>query len=140
MPCMGSTTMPSTRRSWPHTRSTSSASCRPSTQMRAARAVRAVCPTTFTEPDADRVGACGARFGTTSVATAPSTRNAAGRSGKTRRPPRRSSSVTSRTSTAMTAPQNPLPASSTTIPASAGTSGIALRVTRRTPSAVNTPR
>ena len=27
--------------------------------MRAARAVRAVCPTTLTEPDADRAGACG---------------------------------------------------------------------------------
>ncbi len=45
MPCIGSTTTPSTRRSCPHTRSTSSASCRPSTQIRAARAVRAVCPT-----------------------------------------------------------------------------------------------
>ena len=42
IPCIGSTTTPSTRRSWPHTRSTSSASCRPSTQIRAARAVRAV--------------------------------------------------------------------------------------------------
>jgi hypothetical protein len=140
MPCIGSTTTPSTRRSWPHTRSTSSASCRPSTQIRAARAVRARWPSTRTDPDADRAGAAGARLGTTRVAGAPSNRNPAGRNGNTRLPPWRSSRVTPRASTPTTAPQNPLAGSSTTSPGSATTSGICLRVRMRVPSAANAPR
>src|SRR3954452_3730474 len=41
-PSRYSTTTPSTRRSWPHTFSTSSASCRPSTKMRLPRATPAL--------------------------------------------------------------------------------------------------
>ncbi len=94
-----------------------------------------------TEPDAERVGVARARgAGTTSVAGAPSNRKAAGRSGNTRRRPCRSSSVTSRASTATTAPQNPLAGSSTTSPSSAGTSGTCLRTRIRVPSAANAPR
>ena len=140
MPCIGSTTTPSTRRSCPHTVSTRAASWMPSTQIRLARAVRAVRFATFTDPDADTTGPFATGGGTTSVAGRPSTRNAAGRSGKTRWRPCRSSRVTSRTSTRTTAPQNPLAGSSTTTPRSAGTSGISrLRTTRR-PSAPNAPR
>ena len=54
MPCRGSTTMPSTRRSSPQTFSTSSASCLPSTQIRLALATWARWPATRTEPDAVR--------------------------------------------------------------------------------------
>ena len=56
MPCIGSTTTPSTRRSCPHTVSTRAASWMPSTQIRLARAVRAVRFATFTDPDADTTG------------------------------------------------------------------------------------
>ena len=49
-----STTTPSTRRSSPQTFSTSSASCRPSTKIRLARATRARAPCTATDPDAVR--------------------------------------------------------------------------------------
>ena len=49
-----STTTPSTRRSAPHTFSTSSASCLPSTQIRDPRATRARCPVTAREPLAVR--------------------------------------------------------------------------------------
>ena len=55
-----STTTPSTRRSSPHTFSTSSASCRPSTRIREARAVRARALRTTTEP-ARRPGRPGRR-------------------------------------------------------------------------------
>jgi len=140
MPCIGSTTTPSTRRSWPHTVSTSAASWMPSTQIRLARAVRAVTFATRTDPDAEITGPVGARGGTTSVAGRPSTRNAPARSGNTRWRPCRSSRVTSRMSTRTTAPQNPLPGSSTTVPRSAGTSGISRLRTTRVPSAPNAPR
>ena len=95
---------------------------------------------TFTDPDAEITGPAAAGGGTTSVAGRPSTRNAAGRSGNTRCRPCRSSSVTSRTSTRTTAPQNPLAGSSTTVPRSAGTSGIWRLRTIRAPSAPNAPR
>jgi hypothetical protein len=88
---------PSTRRSCPHTVSTSAASWIPSTQIRLARAVRAARFATFTDPDAEITGPAAAGGGTTSVAGRPSTRNAAGRSGNNRCRPCRSSSVTSRT-------------------------------------------
>ena len=60
MPCRGSTTMPSTRRSSPQTFSTSSASCLPSTQIRLALATWARWPATRTEPDAVRPAAAAA--------------------------------------------------------------------------------
>jgi hypothetical protein len=85
--------------------------------------VRACRFATFTDPDADRTGPAGFATTGTSVAGAPSNRNAAGRIGNTRRRPWRSSRVTSRTSALITAPQNPLAGSSTTSPLSAGTSG-----------------
>ena len=55
-PSSGSTTTPSTRRSCPQTRSTSSASCVPSTQMRLPLATCARSPCTATDPEADRFG------------------------------------------------------------------------------------
>ena len=61
MPCRYSTTTPSARRSSPHTFSTSSASCRPSTKIRLARAVRARASATAKDPDAVRRGPCGCR-------------------------------------------------------------------------------
>ena len=54
-PPRNSTTTPSIRRSSPHTFSTSSASCRPSTKIRLARATRAFTSWTATEPLAVRV-------------------------------------------------------------------------------------
>ena len=140
MPCIGSTTTPSTRRSCPHTRSTSSASCRPSTQIRAARAVRAACPATCTDPDADRAGAAGARRGRHERGRrAVDQERRPGAAGTPAAGPCRSSRVTSRLSAATTAPQNPLAGSSTTSPASAGTSGTARRTRLRVPSAPNDP-
>ncbi len=56
MPCIGSTTIPRSRRSAPHTCSSSSASCVPSTQIRLARAVRAAGVTVAIEPDAVNSG------------------------------------------------------------------------------------
>ena len=61
MPPIGSTTTPSSRRSAPHTFSTSSASCVPSTQIREARATFAALRGAAIEPEAVRVG--GARRG-----------------------------------------------------------------------------
>ena len=52
MPCIGSTTIPISRRSSPHTCSTSSASWRPSTQIRPATATFAGAAGPATEPDA----------------------------------------------------------------------------------------
>ena len=97
-------------------------------------------PATCTDPDAERAGPAGAPAGRTSVATAPSNRNAAGAQREHPPPPLRSSSVTSRALAATTAPQKPLAGSSTTRPASAATSGIASRTWRRVPSARNRPR
>ena len=56
MPPRYSTTTPATRRSSPQTRSTSSASCRPSTRILLLRATRARRPVTSTEPEAVRPG------------------------------------------------------------------------------------
>ncbi len=63
MPSSGSTTTPSIRRSSPQIRSTSAASCTPSTQIRLARATRAVTPSTAIDPDAVRRRAVGAADG-----------------------------------------------------------------------------
>ena len=57
MPCIGSTTIPISRRSSPHTCSTSSASWRPSTQIRLAAATFAGAVGPATEPDAVIAGA-----------------------------------------------------------------------------------
>ncbi len=119
-PSIGSTTMPSTRRSCPQTRSTSAASWMPSTQIRVALAVLARRPATALDPDADRCGAAGALGGRTRVAGAPSTRNAPGASGKTRRRPLRSSRVTAVEVHATTAPQKPDSGSSATVSMVAG--------------------
>ena len=53
-PSSSSTTTPSTRRSSPHTFSTSSASCRPSTKIRDPLATRALAPCTARDPHAVR--------------------------------------------------------------------------------------
>ena len=72
------------------------------------------------------MGAAGAAEpGFVSVTRRPSSRNAAARIGKSRTFPRRSSNTTEPRSQRSTAPQNPLAASSTTVPRSAGTSGTA---------------
>ena len=95
IPCRYSTTTPSARRSSPHTFSTSSASWRPSTRMRLARAVRARASAAAKDPDAVRrgpAGAAGSRAAT-STTSAPSIRKP-GPSGNSRRRPVRSSSST----------------------------------------------
>ena len=86
-PSSRSTTIPSTRRSSPHTFSTSSASCTPSTQIRLPRATRAGAPTTARLPDAVRrpsatrgPSSAGARTGTRWVGV-PSTANVPGQVG-----------------------------------------------------------
>ena len=130
MPCRGSTTMPSTRRSSPQTFSTSSASCLPSTQMRLALATCARCPATRTEPDAVRPApAAGAVFfGAGGIRRMgwPSKRKPKPRR-KDRDLPRRSSRATTCMppdfSTRVTAPTQPDWTSSRTIPRSTGTSG-----------------
>jgi CubicO group peptidase (beta-lactamase class C family) len=136
MPDSGSTTTPSTRRSSPQTRSTRAASCRPSTQIRLARATRAGADGTATEPEAVSLRGAGAPCpvppeapagARRSVTTSPSSRNAAGSSGKFRRLPRRSSSTTAPASNPTTAPQNPDSASSTTSSGVASTSGTTRR-------------
>src|SRR5690606_28918643 len=129
MPPSGSTTTPSTRRSSPQIRSTSSASCIPSTQIRLALATRAGASATAIEPEAVRVGWVGAagRAGRRSVTGCPSSRNAAGSSGNGRRLPKRSSNTTAPASNPTTAPHQPDSASSTTSPSSASTSGTCLR-------------
>ncbi|GAA1005682.1 hypothetical protein GCM10009564_11060 [Streptomyces thermogriseus] len=81
---------------------------------------------TATEPEAVRVGRGGPDDGFTSVTTLPSSRKPRGRSGNTRCLPKRSSRVTVPASQWTTAPQKPLPGSSTTRPGSAGTSGTGL--------------
>jgi hypothetical protein len=106
MPCIGSTTTPSTRRSCPHTVSTRAASWMPSTQIRLARAVRAVRFATFDRARGRDHRPLARGGGTTSVAGRPVDQERGGRSGKTRWRPCRSSRVTSRTSTRTTAPQN----------------------------------
>ena len=120
-PSRYSTTTPSTRRSSPHTFSTSSASWRPSTKIRLARATRAFVPGTATDPDAVRVGAAGPeRAGGTRMTGTPSSRKPVP-IGNVRRLPRRSSSVTvprSR-STATISPHQSVVTSSTTRPLSA---------------------
>src|SRR5690349_1834686 len=92
--------------------------------MRPARATRARAPGTATEPEAVRDARTGAgEDGRTSVTTRPSSRKPRGSSGNTRCLPKRSSRVTVPASQRITAPQNPVPGSSTTRPGSAGTSG-----------------
>src|SRR5436190_6810331 len=91
--------------------------------MRPARATRARAPGTATEPDAVRVGRAGPEEGRTRVTTLPSNKNPRGSIGNTRCLPKRSSRVTVPASQRITAPQKPVPGSSTTRPGSAGTSG-----------------
>ena len=62
-----STTTPSTRRSSPHTFSTSSASCLPSTKIRDPLATRARCPVTARDPLAVRADAARARSSSASA-------------------------------------------------------------------------
>src|SRR5256714_1887611 len=140
IPSSGSTTTPSTRRSSPQIRSTRAASWMPSTQIRLARATRAGCAGTATEPLAvsRRAGVATAARGRRNVTGAPSSRNPAGASGKLRRLPNRSSSTTAPDSKPMTAPQNPDSASSTTSSGSASTSGTTLR-RRRSPLSTSSP-
>ena len=107
-PCSGSTTMPSSRRSSPQTCSTSSASWRPSTQIRLALACCARAGAT----GGDRAAVRHARrapgaAGRTRVTGLPSTRNPAGLSVNSRRLPWRSRSVTASAVQATTSPQNP---------------------------------
>ena len=90
-----------------------------------ARATRAFAPWTATDPDAVRVGfaGAGARTGAVRITGRPSSRKP-GPSGKVRRLPRRSSSVSvcrSR-STATISPHQSVVTSSTTAPSSAGAS------------------
>ena len=73
--------------------------------------------------DRRRAAGTAARAGRRSVTGSPSSRNAAGCSGKLRRLPCRSSSTTAPDSNPTTAPQNPESASSTTRSGSASTSG-----------------
>src|SRR5690349_13440706 len=92
--------------------------------MRPARATRARAPGTATEPEAVRDARTGAgEEGRTRVTTRPSRRKPRGSSGNTRCLPKRSSRVTVPASQRITAPQNPVPGSSTTRPGSAATSG-----------------
>ena len=63
MPCIGSTTTPTSRRSSPHTCSRSSASWRPSTQIRLAAATRAGPTGPAIDPDAVTAGAARADDG-----------------------------------------------------------------------------
>ena len=80
----------------------------------------------------------GAARGRTRVTGRPSRRNPAGASGNIRRFPRRSSSVTASLAHSTTAPQKPVPASSTTRSGSAATSGTtALR--RHSPASTSAP-
>lgn len=129
MPSSGSTTTPSIRRSSPQIRSTRAASWMPSTQIRLALATWARTPSTAIEPEAvrRRAAGTGARAGRRNVTGWPSSRNAAGSSGKLRRRPCRSSSTTAPDSKPTTAPQNPDSASSTTRSGSASTSGVTFR-------------
>ena len=129
MPSSGSTTTPSIRRSSPQIRSTSAASCTPSTQIRLALATWARTSSTAIEPEAVR-----RRAGRRRRRRRPAQRHrppveqergraaagscAAGRAGPPA-PPRPDSKPT-------TAPQNPESASSTTRSGSASTSGIDL--------------
>src|SRR5688572_16423352 len=94
--------------------------------MRPARATRARAPGTATEPEAVRVGRAGPEAGRTSVTTRPSSRKPLGSRGNTRCLPKRSSRVTAPASQRITAPQKPVPGSSTTRPGSAGTCGTGL--------------
>ena len=119
-----STTTPSMRRSSPQTFSTSSASCRPSTKIRLARATRAA---RAGDGDASRrrcgsaAAGAAACTGAARMTGLPSSRNP-GPSGKVRRRPRRSSRVRvcrSR-STATISPTQSVVTSSTTAPSSAG--------------------
>ena len=87
-PSMGSTTMPSTRRSCPQTRSTNAASWMPSTQIRPPSRSWRADPPTAREPGRRSPCRAPARSrGRTRVAGAPSTRKAPGANGKTRRRP-----------------------------------------------------
>ena len=123
MPCIGSTTTPRSRRSSPHTCSTSSASWRPSTQIRLAAATRAGAGVPAIEPEAVTVGVMArADAGRRSVTGWPSMRNPPSFQAKWRRCWARSRSVTASVLHVTTSPQNPLARSSTTIPMATSTS------------------
>ena len=87
---------------------------------------------------AARAGAVARARGRTSVTGWPSSRKPAAASGKSRRRPRRSSSVTASLAQSTTAPQKPLPATSTTRSGSAGTSGTT-RFRRQSPASTSAP-
>ena len=124
MPCIGSTTMPTSRRSSPHTCSSSSASWRPSTQIRLAAATFAGPDGPATEPDAVRAGRRAAwTAGRRNVTGRPSSRNPPGFHAKWRWWLPRSRSVTASNDHPTTSPHHPLARSSTTMPSATSTSG-----------------
>ena len=124
MPCIGSTTIAASRRSSPHTCSSSSASWRPSTQMRLDAATWAALDPPPTEPEAVTGGrTAGATTGRRSVTGRPSSRNPPAFHAKWRWCWRRSRSVTASLDHRTTSPQNPLDRSSTTRPTATSTSG-----------------
>ena len=135
MPSSRSTTMPSWRRSSPHTRSTSSASWMPSTRMRLAFATFAGALGAATEPLAVREAAAGVVAGAgASVTGCPSTANRPGWSRSCRVSPNPSRAVTVPATNDTTTSFAPLARSVSTSPGVAATDGGALRGARREPS------
>ena len=124
MPCIGSTTIPASRRSSPQTCSRSSASWRPSTQIRLALAVRARLGPAATEPLFVCDAADGAAFGRASVTGLPSIRNPPGLRRNRRVALCLSRNVTASAVHVTTSPQNPEARSSTTRPLVAATVGV----------------